>query len=356
MYKLGWIFLFLISALSCSSGGSEVTNTGNTNSDPPESNWSIPIEEVQDGGPGRDGIPSLSNPIMISVVNASNYIIDQDFIIGVMDGDNVIGFPMKIMDYHEIVNFSDKTLSYCPLTGSPSVWKIEDSSVRKDFGVSGLLYNSNLILFDKETDSNWSQMLLECVEGELLGDKPTLVNSVVMTWENWKISYPDSMIMSDETGYDRTYDIYPYGSYRTGSQLLFPVNFSSDALHQKTIVLGISDELSAKAYPMDLYESGLGMIKDTMNSSEFIVIGDLSKWFMAAYSISDSEGLTYDFSLIADDFPNILLDSTGSVWDIFGRCISGVNQGKQLERVNSIISYWFAWFTFHNETDIYGQK
>ena len=154
------------------SGGGTGIGPGN-GTIPGNSTWSIPSNQVFDGGPGKDGIPALVNPAMVSSVQA-NYLTDNDLVIGFKVGDDVRAYPHQILDWHEIINDvvgeQPLAITYCPLTGTGIGWNRVISGNTTTFGVSGLLFNTNLIPYDRSTDSNWSQMKLECVNGQLIGE------------------------------------------------------------------------------------------------------------------------------------------------------------------------------------------
>jgi hypothetical protein len=190
--------------------------------------WLIPVSEVRDGGPGKDGIPALSNPKFISL-DKVDYFLDNELVIGFVDGDKNRAYPHSILDWHEIVNDRvgsvDISVTYCPLTGTWICWDRKIIGKVTTFGVSGLLYNSNLIPYDRETDSNWSQIGLQCVNGPLVGTEAVTIGVVETKWGTWKKIYPESKVLSTNTGYNRGYGFYPYGDYRADhAYLLFPVS------------------------------------------------------------------------------------------------------------------------------------
>ncbi|MEM8528113.1 MAG: DUF3179 domain-containing (seleno)protein [Bacteroidota bacterium] len=137
-----------------------------------EGNWLIPQNEIRDGGPGKDGIPSIDNPEFVAV-NDIDFLSEDDLVVGVKVGAEIRAYPHLILDWHEIVNDQLEDLSlalnYCPLTGTAIGWKSKIDGKVTTFGVSGLLYNTNLMPYDRLTNSTWSQMRLDCVEGELQG-------------------------------------------------------------------------------------------------------------------------------------------------------------------------------------------
>ena len=235
---------FLISLLlvfsSCSTED-KITPTidGNINKDIDKSNiWTVPISEVIDGGPGKDGIPSIDFPVFLKADNqvVNTYMNDEDLVVGITIGGESKAYPHRILDWHEIVNdevSGDKiTLSYCPLTGTAFGWKssVGDNTF-SDFGVSGLLYNNNLILYDRESGSYWSQLKLQCINGEYLSDRPEVINVVETTWKLWKEMFPNTKILSDDQGINRDYNVYPYGTYKEDDKvLLFPISKTDETI------------------------------------------------------------------------------------------------------------------------------
>ena len=206
IFRAAFVFIVLFLISGCSNEDS--SSLGGASSDP--SAWLIPVNEVFDGGPGRDGIPSVDKPVFITADDPANsYLLDNDLVVGIKIGNVVRAYPHPILDWHEIIN--DKiganalALTYCPLTGSAVAWNRIINGTETTFGVSGLLYNTNLIPYDRLTQSNWSQMKLQCVNGELIGQTPQLFNIVETTWKTWKELYPNTLVVSTNTGFSRPY-------------------------------------------------------------------------------------------------------------------------------------------------------
>lgn len=342
------LLLLALVVLPFCDGDSNTTDTSGA--------WLIPKSEIQEGGPGKDGIVALTNPEFIPV-SQDNYYLDSDLVIGVKIDDFIRAFPHPILDQHEIVNHTlgdtSFALSYCPLTGSGVAWDTSASLLDNTFGVSGLLYNSNLIPYDRETDSNWSQMLLLCVNGERLGQEPSLIAVVETTWKTWKELYPDSFVLSHETGFNRNYRVYPYGNYKTNDSLLFSVSNEDSRLHKKERVHGILVGGKTKTYPISIFGSGTKVLNDTFNNLPIVVVGNTTKNFAVSFERGlDDKPLV--FVPVEDEFPVIMMDSRGTMWDIFGHGVSGPNKGQQLKPTKSFISYWFAWAAFYPNAEIHG--
>jgi len=341
------------------SGNSDISDnsTNNDGSHTNDDSWLVPINEIKDGGPGKDGIPSIDNPIFVDPNddNAS-YVNDEDLVIGLIRGNEIKAYPHKILDYHEIVN--DEILSfpvsvnYCPLTGTAFAWDREVNNTNSTFGVSGLLYNSNLILYDRNTDSNWSQLKLQCINGPLIGDRPQILSVVETTWANWRTMFPETKVLSEITGFNRSYDVYPYGDYKTNHDfLLFSVSPSNDKLPSKERVFAIIDDEMSKVYRFDSFLNGK-IVKEVINEKLFLVVGnnDVIKAFELSGIYSD---LDYEYSY--SGFEEFFTDDEGNSWNLTGKAISGPKTGHNLTSATSVVSYWFAIAAFYPNPKIYSE-
>ena len=193
------------------------------------SDWLIPEGEVRDGGPGKDGIPAISSPNFSSIAEI-DFLDPTDIVIAVKTTEGIRAYPHPVLDWHEIANDDlpsgeRLSLTYCPLTGTAIGWDGTIDGNKTTFGVSGLLYNSNLMPFDRATDSYWSQMSHKCVNGSLVGTEIKTFQVIEMNFNSLREIYPDAIVMNTETGFNRNYQLYPYGDYRTNNaSLIFPVN------------------------------------------------------------------------------------------------------------------------------------
>jgi hypothetical protein len=213
--------------------------------------WLIPSHKIRDGGPGKDGIPYLTDPEM-KPPGEINYLKNNDLILGVKTDGKTRGYPHNILDWHEIINdnLGDHryAITYCPLTGTGIGWNRRINDQVNSFGVSGLLYNTNLLPYDRNTDSYWSQIRMECVFGELKGERIKSVPVIEMNWAAWKSIFPESKVVTKNTGHSRNYERYPYGSYKTNNSLIFPVDIEDRRLPMKEIVHGIIINDKARVY------------------------------------------------------------------------------------------------------------
>ena len=320
--------------------------------------WLIPQDEIRDGGPGKDGIPAINNPVFVSP--DLQPVTARQLMIGMSVGGQARAASHDIMDWHEVLNMQTPTgpttMSYCPLTGSALYWQGNENDNDPTFGVSGLLYNSNLILYDRETDSNWSQMRVQAVQGNRQGQRPSSLPVVEMTIESWREMYPDANILSQQTGFSRDYGRYPYGGFRTNTDLLFPVDILDERIHPKERVLGISENGVTRAYVVSQLESGIQVINDDFDGVPVVIVGSSSRRFAVAFERTLSDGTELTFLSTDEPFPSVVEDDDGNTWDVFGQGVTGTRAGQQLTLPeNAHIAYWFAWAAFNKESEIYQQ-
>ena len=216
---------------------------------------SVSEEEIFFGGPPRDGIPSIDHPKFIAVEKV-NYLRDDDIVIGLGSGDTARAYPTRILMWHEIVNDSlgddAVAVTYCPLCGSAMVFDRKIDGEVRTFGVSGLLYRSDLLMYDRESESLWSQLGMKALSGPLVGKELTLLPSEYSTWKAWREKYPRGKVLSTDTGYSRNYGREAYASYFASEKTMFPVPHTRKELPNKSLVIGLVIDGEAKAYPLEL--------------------------------------------------------------------------------------------------------
>lgn len=277
------------------------------------SNSSIPLEDIKSGGPPRDGIPSIDEPKFTKALESK--ISSDARILGVSVNGIAKAYPISILNYHEIVNdyFGEKAvvITYCPLCGSGIAFNAEVNGKKLSFGVSGLLYNSDVLLYDRQTESLWSQLKYEAISGKLLGEKLKVLNTANTTLKNWKEKHPNTLILSEDTGFNRDYSQNPYPNYNTSSAIYFPVNNTDDTFHSKEMVIGIEINGKTKAYPF----SELKKLKGTILEDTFAGQKLKIKYNSKAQSAE-------------------ILDANGNL-------------------LPAITNFWFAWYAFNPETEVY---
>jgi hypothetical protein len=276
-------------------------------------NATIPADEILHGGPPRDGIPALDQPRFVAGRQMKKLSLDDRVL--ALDYNGVQkAYPVSILDYHEIVNddFGGEPvlISYCPLCGTGMAFHARVDGKRLHFGVSGLLYNSDVLMYDRETESLWSQIMKSAISGEMQGNSLTMLALEHTHWGDWQRRYPKTQVLSFDTGFQRDYSRTPYAGYSNSAALYFPVAHTDRRYHPKEVVIGLDINGHKKAYP-------------------FVELAKISR------PLKDQLG---DISL------TIHYDSatrSARVIDSQGRAVP------------SLTSYWFAWYAFHPSTEVF---
>jgi hypothetical protein len=275
----------------------------------------IPVRSIESGGPPRDGIPSIDNPKFVSAAEA-DFLKPDDRVIGIEIAGQPKAYPIAILNWHEVVNDRSGTqhfvVTYCPLCGSGMVFASNAADGALILGVSGLLYNSDVLLFDRNTESLWSQILGEAVSGPLRGTPLPQLPAFHTTWADWRARHPETKVLSTDTGYARNYRSSPYGGYEQSPRLFFRVaNRAPKDYHPKAWVIGVEVDGVHKAYPFEELEArNLERFEDVVNGKPVVV-----HWNQAASS-----------AWITDDRGNALPSTT---------------------------AFWFAWYAFFPETLVF---
>jgi len=278
--------------------------------DPSKAN--IDLNKLRQGCPVKDCIPALDDPKFISAAEAEgqSQIEDDDVVFAVFHKGVARAYPQRILNWHEIVN--DKiendafVLTFCPLCGTAIGFERPSDTT---FGVSGKLVNSNLVMYDRKTETLWQQLGGEAIVGELVGQKLKAFPVDTLFWKDWKKLHPDTQVLSQDTGFARNYSYYPYGSYEQDRSVYFPAEGTNDdRLHPKQIVWGIEIEGKFKAYD-DKKLSEVGKLEDSFNGVKL----------------------------------NITRNNEGQV---------RITKGDG-ERIIPDRSMWFAWVSFHPDTELY---
>jgi hypothetical protein len=274
--------------------------------------------EIDHGGPGRDGIPALDNPIFLEGAAREQQIRPGDRVMGVSHNGVAKAYPIAILDYHEVVNdrFGDTalTITFCPLCGTGMAFFANAAGKDLNFGVSGLIYNSNVLLYDQATQSLWSQVMKKAVTGPLQGTTLTQVPAQYTTWGAWLQQHPQSLVLSRDTGHQRNYDISPYTEYRRLPMVNFATLHSDPRIPAKTWVVGVSVGEAALAVPFE----------------------ELDK--------------------LADGTLNVTVGSQALEirWDKNAQAARAFEAGGKEFPVTS--GYWFAWVAFHPGTALYPEQ
>lgn len=279
------------------------------------SNALIPVDEILSGGPPRDGIPSIDNPKFESAGGSLPWR-EDDLVMTYDQGNKHYAFPIGILNWHEIVNHESGgkpvLITFCPLCGTGMAFDPVVDGRELTFGVSGLLYNSDLLMYDHQTESLWSQIEGRAISGPLAGTELDPVAIRHELWHKWRDRAGDNgRVLSTDTGYRRNYRQSPYGDYDHSERLYFPVSSTSRKYHPKTWVLGWTHNGESKAWPFpELADHGGGVLEDRIGGKKVSVHYDA-------------------------DVPSAeLRDESG-------------------ELIPATRAFWFAWYTFHPETEVF---
>lgn len=213
------------------------------------------------GGPPKDGIPSIDEPEFVPVGEAG-FLSDDEPVFGLIRGGEIRAYPQQVLVFHEIVNDTVGgeriAVTYCPLTGTVIGFTGLPDRPGLTFGTTGRLVNSNLLMYDRETDSEWPQVLGIAVSGELYGQRLLTVPLMWTSWRAWRTAHPDTRVLSADTGALRDYGNDPYGSYPdssgyyAGGEPIFPVQHTDDRFPPKEVVIGVRSGAGQLAIPKDL--------------------------------------------------------------------------------------------------------
>ncbi|AWV97016.1 DUF3179 domain-containing protein [Arcticibacterium luteifluviistationis] len=318
--------------------------------------WDIPFAQVKDGGVGKDGIRSIDAPVVVEG-DAATFLKDEELVLGIKYGNTAIAYPHKILDYHEIVNHGIEdfsySISYCPLTGTGILYNRNIDNKLTTFGVSGLLFNSNLILYDRETGSNWPQMMLKSVNGEQRGKENEFNQLIETTWATWKKWYPDSKVMSVSENLGRNYDKYPYGNYKTNDEyLLYSVPYKLKNIPNKERILGIRNNGVVAYSRFNAFAEETGFRTRSVGGDDIYVFGSLVDNYMFAFKAKTLDGVKVEIDevLLGKASGTLFRDKEGNVWSVFGEALEGERKGQKLQIPENYIGYAFAWAAFYAES------
>jgi len=273
----------------------------------------IPTRKIKSGGPPRDGIPALFAPRFLAADEAS-YLDADERVLGIEHNGVVKAYPIKILNYHEIANdrFGDAAVAvtFCPLCGTGIAFLADAGGLKRTFGVSGLLYNSDVLMYDRETESLWSQIMAQAVTGPASGATLEAIPIRHTTWENWLLRHPESLVLKPPTAYGRNYNVSPYLDYAASRDLMFPVTNKDRRYPTKSVVLGLKIEGLTKAYPFEELPADTDTLNDRLGEQSIVVKYDLPS--QTAW----------------------VLDQNGA-------------------EIPSFTAYWFAWVAFHPETEVF---
>ena len=333
------------------------------------SKHSAPYSEILSGGPPKDGIPAIDHPKFVSVAEADAWLKPVEPVIFFQIGDDARAYPIQIFMWHEIVNDMvdgvPVVVTFCPLCNTAIAFERTVSGRVLDFGTTGRLRYSNLIMYDRQTETWWQQATGEAIAGELTGTQLVFRPASIISWADFKAAQPGGKVLSRDTGFDRPYGENPYLGYDdvNNPPFLYRGPETPDVLPPVARVLTIDLNGEAVAYPYDVLKE-VGVVNDTVGGTDVVAL-----WAAGTASALDAgtvaggrdvgtanayarglDGQTLTFAL---DVSRIVDKETGSEWNVLGQALSGKLAGKQLTPVVAVNHFWFSWAAFKPQTRIY---
>jgi len=329
----------------------------------------VPYSEIFSGGVPRDGIPPIDSPKFETIAEASAWLADKEPVFAVSLNGETKGYPLQILIWHEITNDElggePVAVTFCPLCNSAITFKRTLDGTVYDFGVSGKLRNSDLVMWDRQTESWWQQLTGEAIVGEMVGAQLAFIPTQLVSFRDFKTAFPDAQVLSQNTGFSRPYGKNPYRGYDTDQQPFLFADIPDSRLQAVDRVVTVTNGDIAKAYPYKILAQK-NVVADTVGEQDLVVFWEAGTTSaLDKASIADSRdvgsvtvydpnlnGLKLTFTWNGESFVD---DQTNSTWNIFGQAIAGELAGQQLTPVLHTSQFWFAWAAFRPDTEIYGQ-
>jgi hypothetical protein len=330
----------------------------------------VPVSEIFSGGPPPDGIPSLDEPVFMGVAEATDQLEPEEAVVAlVIDGD-ARAYPVRVLIWHEIVNDTvggvPVSVTFCPLCNSAVSYRREINGVETTFGTSGSLYASALVMYDRLTESLWTHFDGRAVVGVLAGTQLEVIASPLVAWKDFAASYPSGKVLDwTQTGFERDYGRNPYVGYdNADAQPFLFRGVVDDRERAMQRVVGISTGGVSVAYSTAVLATGeRSATSATVGDVELLILwkaGQSSALDASTVGGGDDVGAVGVFvpelngqalTLVVRDGA-FVDEETGSTWSITGAATDGPLEGGQLERVEHLDTFWFAWSTYRPNTTL----
>lgn len=326
----------------------------------------IDLNELIPGGPGKDGIPAIDNPEFVPADEAESWITYSEPVIAVEFEGEARAYPLQILIWHEIVNDRMKgkpiLVTFCPLCYSAIVFDRRVDGELLEFGVSGFLRHSDMIMYDRKTETLWQQFTGKALVGDYVGTRLNQLNSQIISFSQFRNSYPNGKVLSRNTGHDRPYGNNPYSGYDDIDNTPF-VETDTEGLPPMEKVIGVKIGDVTKAYPYSITQKQK-IIHDTLGDTSVVVFhvnGAQSALDSPQISNSRVDGSTGVFHRTIDGKQltfelrsgHIFDTQTNTRWSITGNAVEGPLEGEKLQPVQSGDYFAFAWMVFWPETELY---
>ena len=344
----------------------------------------VPYAEIKAGGPPRDGIPPIDRPVFATASEAPDYLVDDEPVLVLEVGNEQRAYPLSILILHEIVNDvvggEPVAVTYCPLCNTGLVFKRTVNGQVLRFGTTGLLRNSNLIMWDDGTESWWQQATAEAIVGELTGQTLELIPAQIVSWDAFRDTFEGGVVLTRDTGFVRSYDLPPYGGYDASLDIIAEFGDGSLSPIERVVSIVFGDR--SVAYPFTALEE-IPIVHDRFEGRDLVIfyvggtlspfpkrpifdIGLVGSVVAGGDSIEidpstierRSVGATAVFEPFIDgrrltfvDRDGVITDrQTSSAWNIFGEAVSGDLAGSRLTPIVHGNHFWFAHQSFFPDT------
>ena len=329
----------------------------------------VSYSDVLSGGPPKDGIPPIDTPVFVSVAEADGWLAELEPVVIVEARGVAKAYPLQVLTWHEIVNDEvggvPISVTFCPLCNTAIGFQREFDGQVLDFGTTGRLRFSNLIMYDRQTETWWQQATGAGIAGTYAGSQLAFYPANIVSWHEFRDRYPDAEVLSRDTGFSRAYGRNPYAGYDNinNRPFLYRGPQTPDALLPMARVLTVDLADEAVAYPYETLEQ-VRVINDTVAESPIAVFwqpGTASALDSGSIASGRDVGTGASFSR---DLDGQLLDfewsdgairdrQTASTWSLLGEATAGPLHGSTLDAVVSINHFWFSWAAFRPETRVY---
>ena len=319
---------------------------------------SVPLTSIMPGGPPPDGIPPIDHPHYVSIAAAARFLAPREPVIAVVAGGQARAYPLQILIWHEIANDTlggvPVAVTYCPLCNSAIAFDRRAAGRILTFGTTGNLRNSDLVMWDRQTQSWWQQFSGQAIVGSLTGTQLHELDAQTLSFADFRARYAEGDVLSRNTGFQRPYGQNPYQGYDAPSSRPFLYSGRLDPrLPPVERVESITVGGGAVVVPFSALEKH-PVASLTVGGDSAVVLFDrhvLSPLDQANIAQSRETGtaVAFDRRLRGRtlDFrpagPGTMTDmQTGSRWDITGRAVAGPLRGAQLRRLQDLNAFWFA--------------
>ena len=329
----------------------------------------FPLSEIIEGGPGKDGIRSIDTPVFSSVEETKKWLHLREPVVAFISGEVARAYPLQILIYHEIVNdqVNDQSIAvtYCPLCNAAMVFSRLHNGELLEFGTTGKVHTSNLVMYDRSSESWWLQFTGEGIVGKYTGEQLALLPSQIVSFEQFRDAYPYGMVLSKQTGFDKKYGVNPYKEYDSRSLPYgwFFRNLVDPRLDAMERVLGVVTKNKVRTYPFSALNS-VPLLQEHIDNQPVLVVSKkgiasaVDKKLIreskdtltaAAYSRVVNDRVL-DFKLVDTE---IIDTQTNSKWNLFGEAVAGPLRGKRLVKLDRGVYFAFVWLDFYPQSEIY---